>query len=746
MPIALDILFPIPTPAFSYLLPFDADIPSIGVRVVVPWQQGLRIGLLVGVREVGASLGLELKQIITVLDSQPFILPKQTEFILELAQSSCSPAGLVLSTLLATGLNEELIHEARAIEGIKDISISTEHWVLASQLDNINLFREQGLIKEQIRIVPIKHKVLKIAKPIDENLQGKRQLNQKIALEWLESIESVASGSELARQAGVSESAVRTLVKKGYIKYVEEDAPEPALPSYPSYEINKEISFLSDADYIVISGGSKEERIAALYDGIARALANDRSVLIIAPEQSLIAETASYLQGKFPTLVLSGELNDRQRKRLWHELEEQAVVLVASYFGFLAPLHKLGQIILIEESSSSHKLRSGPRLFSPSVAKALAKKINCPIILTDSLISAESLLLTKEANAEHLQLSYLEQRYYFSDMSSSNNWPLSANLLQVLNQVKDRSRQAILLSPRRGYSAALGCTSCGEIISCPNCDLSLKYYQEQKKLRCHQCSTELNIPKICSNCNSYELQAMRGAGTEWILKTVKRQIPGIPVYRYDSDQRDDLSAMLAGEAGVVVATSAILRHKPLSNVSLIALTLFDSLLAFSDYRAEEEALRTVLSLNELAPKKRPLILLQSFQLEHKLFKILRASDKLKAINSFLEELLIRRKAYNYPPYSKIARIQISAKDEQIAYHESNRIFNTLKIHCKEHAHLLGPSQMAIFRIRNFYNYQIFISDLSSKGFDELLKPIIPYRGQARVRIDIEPREIGGFLE
>ena len=746
MPIALDVLFPIPTPAFSYLLPFDAEIPSIGVRVVVPWQQGLRIGLLVGVREVSASAGLELKQIISVLEPYPHVLAQQTQFILELAKRSCSPAGLVLSNLLATGLQEELIHEIRAIEGIKDIGISAEHWTDAKNIENVNLFREQGLIEEQVRIVQPKHKVLRVIKGIDENLAGKRQLNQRLALQWLQSVESVASGSELARQADVSESAVRTLVKKAYIGYFEEDAPEPALPNYPSKNLEREIRFLPRSDYIVISGGSRQDRISVLVDGIKETLDAKKSVLVIAPEQNLIAETASYLQAIFPTLVLSGELNDRQRKRLWHELRGQNLVLVASYFGFLAPLEHIGQIVVIEETSSSHKQRSGPRLFNTSVAKALAKNLACPIVLTDSLISAESYLATKDDNSEHFELAYPEQRYHFSDMTKTSNWPLGANLIQVLNQVKDRARQAILLSPRRGYSAALGCANCGSIISCPNCDLSLKYYQRERRLRCHQCGTDLDIPTTCPSCNSIELQAMRGAGTEWIAKTVRNQIKDFPVYRYDSDQRDDLSPLVEGEAGIVVATTAILRHQPLANVSLIALTLFDSLLSFSDFRAEEEALRTVLSLNELAPYKRPLILLQSFQLEHKVFKILQAKDISLAIKSFHEEVLKRRKNFHYPPYSTVAQIQISAKDENVAYNESRRIFDTLKLHCKDKAELLGPSQMPIFRLRSFYNYQIFISDLSAQGFNQLLAPIIPYRGQARVRIDIEPREIGQFLE
>jgi len=54
-------------------------------------------------------------------------------------------------------------------------------------------------------------------------------------------------------------------------------------------------------------------------------LPKPNSVLLICPEQGLLVETAGYLQSEFPTLVLSGDLNDRQRKRLWHEVSEQSL-------------------------------------------------------------------------------------------------------------------------------------------------------------------------------------------------------------------------------------------------------------------------------------------------------------------------------------------------------------------------------------------------------------------------------------
>ena len=745
MAVALEVLFPIPTPAFSYILPFDAKIPKVGVRVVVPWQRGLRIGLLVGIDTVSDSKALELKQIIAVLDEKPFVLPKQISFLLELARVSCSTPGLLLSILLATGLNEELRHEVKAVAAIDDIAVP-QYYIDAARVERIDILRENGLIDERVDIIRPKQRVLKAFKEPDDRLSGKAQKNQLIALEKLRDYEYLESAAELSRQAGVPPSAVSALIKKGYIGYFEVDAPEPALISFPAKEISYKIDYIANHDYTVISGGYREQRLAAVVKTIKRDLENGKSVMVFVPELGLLEQTAAYLLSKFPVLILSGELSDKQRKRFWHEVGLEPTVIVCNYFGMLAPAYNLGRIIVLDESSNSYKMSKGPLLFIPNALKALAKKLKIPIILTDCLITAESLARVVYKKAEHYKIPYPTQRLYFSNILTSANWPLSTQLLKVLIQVKERDRQAIIISPRRGYSAALGCADCGEILSCPNCDLSLRYHKQEAKLRCHQCGKESDIPQTCPSCKGYNLKAMRGAGTEWMIRAVKEHLGDFPVYRYDRDVKNDLSPLEEGKPGVVVATTAILRYPPLPNVSLLALGLFDSFLSYSDFRAEEEGLRIILNMIELSPQKQALTLIQSFQLEHKVFKVLAASDKNQAVNEFMKSVLKRRHKYMYPPFVNIAKIQISAKDKLTAFNEAERIAKTLSLHFGNKADYLGPSPAPIFRMRSFYNYQIFVRDLKNKGFDELLLPIVNYRGRARVRIDIDPREIGGFLE
>lgn len=52
MPRALDVLFPLPLDALTYLEPLSGATVEVGRRVVVPWQGGAKVGVVVGERDV----------------------------------------------------------------------------------------------------------------------------------------------------------------------------------------------------------------------------------------------------------------------------------------------------------------------------------------------------------------------------------------------------------------------------------------------------------------------------------------------------------------------------------------------------------------------------------------------------------------------------------------------------------------------------------------------------------------------
>ncbi|CAN5900987.1 hypothetical protein BH24DEI2_BH24DEI2_18670 [soil metagenome] len=751
MPVAARVLLPLPLPAFSYLTPFGTPAPAVGCRVAVPWQGGLRLGLVAGVEEVPASKALELREFVGTLETTPFVLPNHMSFIDDLAAHTLAPPGRVLASLLPVGLADPLHHEVRLVAGavLEEAEGTLQAWTDAATLKSskLDLYRRQGLLLERVRAVQATVRVLKAVRAPDKALDGTAKAAQREALEALLDFEHVASAAEFARDEGLSESTVRTLVKKGYAEYADVPAPPPALPSYearalPPTRPSAETACLA-ADRVSLSGGDRAARLAALLPLLKADLKAGRSVLVLVPEGVVLAETAAYLADAVPSQVLSGELSDAQRGRVWRELAAgDPVVLVGSYLALLAPLDNLGRIVVLEEGSSSYKLQSGPRLFVPSAARVLAERLKVPIVFSDALPTPETLHLVQDAR---VTLPRRGVRVHVADLAQERNWPLGADLVRVLKQVAARERQAVLLAPRRVFSAALGCAACGYLAMCPNCDLPLRYHQRQRFLKCHQCAYHTKPPDLCPECQATTLGPMRGAGTEWIVAEVRKHVGPLPVYRSDADQRDDLGPLLAGEAGIVVATTAILRHAPLPNVSLLAVTLLDTLLAASDFRAEEETLRFLLGLSELQPSKRPLTLLQTFQGEHALLSAFRDQDE-GVVEAYLARLLERRRHYLYPPFVTLAKVQLSSKSKETAEHEAATLAKTLALRTEAGDEVLGPTPAPVARLRGMHTYQLFVRSSNNACLRRVLEPALSYGGRARLRVDVEPRDIGAYLD
>ena len=709
--------------------------------MVVPWQQGTKIGLVAAAEEDAAAAGIELREAIATLDREPFISTEAVTVIERVAEYCCCAQGLALSTLLRTGLSDALVHEVKAVEGTPEDGLPLGRWIPGQEIDPqlLDHYRRHGLVLERAWLEQPRTRVLRPAKEADDGLQGARKANQRAALERLWSLGEVETGAELAREAEVPESAVRLLVAKGYASYQEVEAPPPPLPSFAGEPLCAPRTTLPGGD-ACLSGALRRDRLAVIARRLKEDVDSGHSVLVLTPEHAVLTETANALASIVPVSVLSGELTDLQRRRTWEELKASGpVVLVATYMGLLAPLANLGRIVVLEAGSTSYKLSVGARLFAPTAARFLAEAHDVPLTASDVLEPPEQ---SRDLPPERkVRLESARARLHVSDLATARGWPIGAELTLVLRQVRQRDRQAILVAPRRGFSGALRCTDCRAHVMCPNCDLPLRYYRERRELRCHQCGHAAAPPSSCPSCDGLQLEPTKAAGTEWIAREVASLLPGMPVKRLDSDRRDDLGQLESGAPGIVVATTASFRRRPLPRVSLVAVTLFDAFV-MDDFRAQEEALRLLLNLSELAPDSRPLTVIQTFQPNHPVLKVFRQG----VTEAFLAELTDRRRRYGYPPYSELAKVQLTARKHDDAREIATWLAGAMATAGAGPKELLGPAPAPVMRTRNQFTYQLFVKARDGARLRSLLQPALNYRGKAKVRVDVDPRDLAGFID
>ncbi|WMT56744.1 replication restart helicase PriA [Truepera radiovictrix] len=744
--VALRVALPLPLPPFSFLPPHGAPLPALGSRVAVPWQGGVRVGLVVAYEALRGGAGLELRELIGALEPHPFVTEVALAVLTRLAEHTCAPLGTVLANFLPTGLHEALQHEVRLLAPVAGgVAGLTEAWCDARGVPphTLEALRRGGLLEERVRVSPPQVQRLVPLKRADAELAGKPREAQRRALAALWALGAAESAAALARDADAPESAVRALVKKGYAGYRALPAPPPPLPyavaaEAPSAPLGAET--LPSDPLVSVSGGSREARLRRLVPQLRADLAAGGSVLVLAPEGALLHAAGACLGAYLPVLTLSGELPDAQRARVWEACARgEPVVLLGTYVALFAPLRHLARVVVLEESSGAYKLASGCRAFVPTAARFLAEAAAVPLVLADALASPETHL--KTAAQARLTLPKGPPRVHLVDLREGGGWPLSTDLVRVLKQVAERERQAVLLAPRRGFSAALRCAACDFLAMCPNCDLPLRYHRERYVLRCHQCAHAERAPDTCPSCGSPALSPTRAAGTQWVAAEVAKLLPGFLIRRFDADKRDDLSALLAGAPGVLVATTAALRAPPLPNVSLVAVTLLDAFLNMGDFRAEEEAYRLLLNLAELAPARRPLTLIQTFQSDHPLLQAYTQG----ADEAFLEALLARRRRFRYPPFAALAKVQISARQSAVAEREAAWLAGALRTAGVAADELLGPSPAPVARVKNLYSYHLFVRT-EPERLTSALAPALAYQGAARVRIDVDPRDVAGFLD
>jgi len=741
--LAAEVLLPLPLPPFSFLVPHGTEPGPVGGRVAVPWQGSVRIGLCTGISPARLDDGLKLRELICWLDpEQPFFAAEAVPLLLELATAGKIPAGTVLAGLAAGALQRELDHELSLHEPSALLpGVDAGVWLDAAGLETEQLeqLRSDGLISERASVRP--RLVRRLAATVSDTAgvgDGARTANQVTALAHLLA-GPADSAAALARASGVPVSAVRALIKKGFAEYRDLEAP-PAVPELPAAAEPLPAPVLDvPAGPFQLTGGRRRIRLAELLPLLRAETGAGLNPLVLVPEQVVLTETAALLAGAVPLLTFSGDLSDDERDWVRDSAAETpGTVLLGTYPALLLRQPAPGSVIVLEAESDSWKQLSGARLFIPRAAERLAELAERRFVAADVFETAE----LAASGRPGLQLPLPEQRLHVTDLNGASSWPLDADLIRVLRQVRERDRQAVILASRRGFSGALACLDCGETVGCPNCDLPLRYHQTENRLRCHQCHHSEAVPGACPGCGEHALEPRRTAGTEWLQERIIKLLPDFPVHRFDADSREQPAELLRGEPGVLVATVAATRLPPLPAVSLIAVTMFDGHVSMGDFRAGENMLRLLLALPELTEQERPLVIVQTFRPDDPVLEVLRSSDRQGALERFTARTLERREAFGYPPAGRLARVELSARDRLAARRAAERLRGTLLTAGAAPEEVLGPVPGGVARVRGRYVWQLLLRAAGADRLEVLLDSVPSGSSGVRVTVDVDPRGAG----
>jgi primosomal protein N' (replication factor Y) (superfamily II helicase) len=544
-----------------------------------------------------------------------------------------------------------------------------------------------------------------------------------------------------------SNSVVETLAKKGFVTIESREKlrllVEPPVKRDQNKDLTVEqktaldtINNLSEFAEVLLHGITGSGKTEVYLQAIAPILAQEKSVLVLVPEIGLTPQLTDRFKARFgdKVFVYHSALSDGERYDTWRQmLSGDSQVVIGTRSAIFAPLPDLGLIILDEEHDHSFKQdQPMPNYHARTVAKWRSQLVNCTLILGSATPSLESYTSIKK-NSENSDNKYylsLPTRVYDrplppvqivdmrNELKAGNRTMFSRDLRLALEQLQRDKKQGILFVHRRGHSTFVSCRSCGFVIECPNCDVSLSYHflgtEQSKFLQCHYCNFQRSHPDKCPDCDSPYLKFF-GSGTQKVEEELKKYFPELKIIRFDSDtttkkysHRDLLTKFAKGEADILLGTQMLTKGLDLPQVTLVGIVVADGLLYLSDYRAAERAFQTFTQVAGRSGRGEDpgRVIVQTYTPDHPVVLALEHHD----YQRFSQEELAQRLELNYPPYGRLILLKLSSIEPEQVERSAEKIAEFLEQETEESRgyELLGPAPASILRVNNRYRWQIML--------------------------------------
>ena len=359
-----------------------------------------------------------------------------------------------------------------------------------------------------------------------------------------------------------------------------------------------------------VTGSGKTE----IYTKLAReAMASGRNVLYLVPEIALSRQLEDRLYRYFGERLIvfhSGE-SAASRRNAAEVIRQSAktgegYIVLGTRSSLFLPHNGLGLIIVDEEHDNSYKQDSpAPRYNGRDTALMLHRIHGCDIILGSATPSLEEVYNCQTGKHALVELN---ERFHGSENADIEiidtkaerrkrgmNGNFSRKLIDHINSTLEDGGQVMILRSRRSWAPVMQCDSCGEIVRCPHCNVSLSYHKDGR-MRCHYCGYSEPYKGSCRKCNGSLINL--GAGTQKIEEEAAALFPNARIARLDSDtaqnkayEANTIKGFSNGEIDILIGTQIVAKGFDFSNLSLVAVIAADGLLGMQDFRADEKALQ-----------------------------------------------------------------------------------------------------------------------------------------------------------
>ena len=470
-----------------------------------------------------------------------------------------------------------------------------------------------------------------------------------------------------------------------------------------------------------ITGSGKTEVYMALMEKV---LNEGRQIIVLIPEISLTLQTVSRFYARFGSqiAVMNSRLSAGERYDQYMRAKRgEASVMIGPRSALFTPFDRLGLIIIDEEHESAYQSEIVPRYQAAEVAARRAEMSGALVVLGSA---TPSVAVYQKAREGMIGLHRLTQRARTGsrlpdvkvvdlreEFRMKNRGILSQSLHEAMDACLKRGDQMMLFLNRRGYAGFVSCRSCGYVVKCRHCDVSMTVHHHTL-LKCHYCGSEQPMPRVCPSCGSPYIAGF-GVGTQKVEESVQKEFPKARILRMDRDTtsgKDDMGRILQtfseGGADILIGTQMIVKGHDFANVTLVGILAADLSLFAGDYQSSE---RTFQLLTQAAGRAgrgdRPgEVIIQTYQPEHYCIQTAAAQD----YDSFYSQEIRFRQMLHYPPDRQMMVMLAEGEHDQQTGQAVQKLREIAGEADFEAVEFIGPSRAGIAKAKDLYRYTMYM--------------------------------------
>jgi len=643
----------------------------------------------------------------------------------------------------------------------------------------INALKTVLPIKKAMKAKEVKRVTLRLTEEeAKEQLAFYEKKHQKARYRLLYELISEGSidYSLVTQKLNISTATLNILAEQGVIEVESKQVYRNSIKAGPTTarkklnDVQQAIAdkMISDYDtgkrdtYLIrgVTGSGKTEIYMELIDAV---IEKGQQAIVLIPEIALTYQTVMRFTKRYGDRVstLHSKLSQGERYDQFVRAKKGEIsVMIGPRSALFTPFSNVGVIIIDEEHENSYKSENMPKYHAREVAIELAKLHNASVVLGSATPRMEAFYraskgeytlfeLDKRANDSALPKAKIVDLR--QELKEGNTSMFSRELMEKIEDRLLKHQQIMLFLNRRGYAGFISCRSCGHVIKCPHCDVSLSQHGSSKMV-CHYCGYERPIVKTCPECTSPYIGGMK-AGTEKVEENIKKLFPQARVLRMDADttkQKDGyeniLSAFANEEADILIGTQMIVKGHDFPKVTLVGILAADMSLNVNDYRAHERTFQLITQAAGRAGRSdiSGEVIIQTYSPDD--YAIVNSATQ--DYNSFYREEMDYRDMLSYPPAGHMLLVLLESASQGLLKKTSENLALRLKNDIISKAEkglvrLVGPAEASISRINDIYREVIYIK---SKDYDKLteIKDFVEGYSFDRVKVTFDFDPLSGY--